>query len=215
MVSRAFLTSLLVLVGARLAAADVPTTPGLPTSAAPIVAPPNSPAAVAPPGYQWQLVPTQVPAQPRPLHWYRGTMAAVDAVALGATIVGYSNIEDPTYESWKLAPGAVLFVLGGPLVHLLHHDAIGAAKSAGLRIGLPAMGALLLWAANRCQSECNDGNNDAAWADTGAMLGMAAAVVIDSAFFAHEARVEQPPTWTPVLAPTQDGGMTFGVARVW
>jgi hypothetical protein len=146
-------------------------------------------------------------------------MALADVTAVVVAIAGApiaDNIDWPHESAWNLAPGAIAFATFGPAVHAFEHDPRGAAKSLGLRVGLPLAGVFLAWAGFRCQGpNCFDGNNDKGNEILGGLAGAAAAIVIDDVFLAHAPLVEQP-AWTPVLAPAQRGdGALFGVARRW
>lgn len=160
--------------------------------------------------------PALTPPQP---HTFRAKMALADLAALTVAVAGApiaDRIDWPHESAWNLAPGAIAFATLGPAVHALEGDPTGAAKSVGLRVGLPIGGALLAYAAFRCQGyNCYDGNNDQAYELLGAFAGAAAAILIDDVYLAHTPVAEQP-TWSPVLAPVaRGGGGSFGLARRW
>jgi hypothetical protein len=94
------------------------------------------------------------PAAPAPVtvapnvseaRWYGWQIAMTDAVA----IIGFNiarTIDDPfsVYGNAALAvPSAVVFVAGGPTIHLLHHRLLAAIASGAMRIVLPALGDLI------------------------------------------------------------------------
>lgn len=114
------------------------------------------------------------PAQ-EPSRWYGWQTLATDGLALGSGIVGAST---DTGALGTFALGT--YLVGAPIVHLAH-DAPGRAfGSLALRAGLPAAGLLA-----GCQLDQDDGMFGClGGAALGVVIGMGAAIAIDSAALA-------------------------------
>src|SRR5438105_3994446 len=98
---------------------------------------------------------TTARAEPAPEETsYHGEMVLAD-IGANALVAG------GLYLAWHgelryLAPGAVAFATAGPIVHALHGNGLGAARSALLRIGVPLLGGMLWMAKHHCPSGCDD-----------------------------------------------------------
>lgn len=132
---------------------------------------------------------------PRPIYAltaepsYRGHLILAD---LGA--VAFLPLAATTHE--HLAIGWVAgYVLGAPIVHLAHGNGGRAAASLGLRVGVPALGALIGFAIAESDSDSECGNlgcvlNGVAMGAGGAVVGMAAAVLIDWVVLGGEEEID-------------------------
>jgi len=119
------------------------------------------------------------------------------------------------------------YLLGGPTVHAFHQQYGKAGISLALRAGLPVtlgLGGLLL-GSSQCKERKDDGNNEiivppcgpllgAVGAAFGVFTGVVAASALDMAFLARKQEpVKEGVSWSPVLAPRQDGVMLGAVGR--
>lgn len=146
--------------------------------------------------------------------YYRGQMVLADLAATGV-LAATIRPADTTSRLGYAVPGALAFAAFGPLVHGMHHNGHGAAKSLALRVGLPLAGVAFASITMRCQgSSCYDGNNDAANMLMLGLVGAVAAAVIDDGFNSYETRSASP-SWTPVVVPSSRGGATVGLSRSW
>jgi hypothetical protein len=102
-------------------AAAVPVEPAAPVAPAAPAAPPSA----APAGEEQYLD-------------YRWSLVAVDGAAL-ATLVSAAFVDENASLALAVA-GISVYALGPGVVHLAHGQPVRAAGSAGLRIGLPAIG---------------------------------------------------------------------------
>jgi hypothetical protein len=136
--------------------------------------------------------PPQAPAPDR--HWYGWETLAVD----GATLViggsvSFAGLASSAYggSSVGLVTGASILAggygLGGPLVHAAHGHWGKAAGSLGTRIGAPLVFALLGRATT--PTDCQQGSCGVRTdrpMESGAILGIISAIVLDAAVFANE-----------------------------
>jgi hypothetical protein len=144
--------------------------------------------------------------------WYGFQNLATDgaAIALG---IGAVSLED---QGETLGWTAVAtYALGSPIVHLANGEAGRAVGSLALRLGLPVvLGGIGMATASPCpedsESLCFNGLGELV---VGAGIGTIAAVLIDDLFLARKTeRVHRDTMWTPTVAPSAQGGMSFGVA---
>jgi hypothetical protein len=105
--------------------------------------------------------------------------------------------------------GALTYILGGPIVHGFHDEGGRMGVSLALRLGLPILlaygGASLAQANSRCRADDDDCDGGAlGGALLGFGLGVATAMVIDTAVIARPIEVRRPPsaTWAPQIAVT-------------
>jgi hypothetical protein len=132
---------------------------------------------------------------------YRLQIAAVDAGVIAAFAIGHNN---GTVDSLAL----LTYVVGAPIVHLVHDQPTSAVESAGLRLGLPLVGILL---GSKLAADPNYPDSDApiAGAALGAVVGAVVASALDIGVLAKH---ETGPRVGPAIAPTAHGGMTFGLS---
>jgi hypothetical protein len=152
--------------------------------------------------------------------WYGYQTLATDGAAIAlALVAGEENSEAP-------ALGALgLYVLGAPTVHALHGRAAATAGSLALRLFLPLLSSIVGGATADCSTRVvNDDNCDFGPRVVGLVVGMAAAVVIDSAAIAWEPKAPPAPVapatraassrvrlFAPAAVPIRGGaGLVFG-----
>lgn len=162
-----------------------------------------------PPG----MTPRSPPPEPV-IEGYRGQPAIADGVAV---ILAVAAVEAGNYQATstlgRTAYGT--YVLGGPIIHLLHHRPGRAAISFAMRAGLP-IGLGLLSGASGGQSSCSASTDcGPEWGPFlrfagGFLVGALTASIVDSAVLA---RGDDPParSVSPMVAPSR-GGFTLGVA---
>jgi len=135
---------------------------------------------------------------PPPGTGYHLEMLAVDAASLTAVVTG-GVIEgnhgyNPLVSEVLRGAGVSGYVLGGPIVHLVHRQYGRAGISLALRVGLPMLGAVVGLSTASCHPDewfCGAGE-----AAAGVAIGSAAAMVIDNLFVvpsAHHASLEPAP----------------------
>jgi len=168
------------------------------------------------------IVGTSIPARadsPATTRRYGFELAAADAAALTITAVASTSRGD------RGAIASVSLFTFAPLVHLAHGNRHGAETSLGLRLALPAIGAVaglvggaaIQHASTTCAAEpCEPADGLATGAfvgmGIGTLAGMGAAMVIDYAFLGKK-RVEIGPehaAWSPVVSASQHG-VSLGV----
>jgi hypothetical protein len=134
---------------------------------------------------------------------YSGTILRLDSISLGAFLLGVTMVLS---DGSNQKTGTILVVaaiptwlLAAPIVHGMHHQPGRVVGSVALRLLLPSVGLAI-----GSKLDSGDGSDTLA----GCLLGAIAATAIDAAV-AHQS------TWSPVVAPTQHGGATLGVAGRW
>jgi hypothetical protein len=149
--------------------------------------------------------------------WYGWQVLAAD----GATVLGTVGCVAAGGDNACLVP-ALGYLLVGPIVHGTHGKVGRAFGSAGLRTGLPLVGAVLGSAAATCSPSGGEldfcGLPETA---LGFLAGVATAMVIDAVWAYDEppvervARASSRPSFMsiaqPIASPTV-GGATFGLA---
>lgn len=169
-----------------------------------------------PPG----LTPVAEPAPPASpdltTESYRGQVLAADGAALGLGLLALVNGQASgraTNTTSLLELGAATFLIGAPLVHLLHDRSTHALGSLGLRLALPVLAGFI---GSQVHDSCNypyDGycdSNGGLHAAIGAAAGIIAASVIDAVFLAGGD--ERPTTTRMIATPLAGGGATVGLA---
>ncbi len=152
-----------------------------------------------PPG----LTPVTEPA-PEPVGSYRLEVAAVDASVVAALALGHGS---GAVGGFALATYAV----GAPLVHVLHGRPGAAARSMGLRAGMPILGGLVGYGL-LSMGHGNSGDDISPGA-VGAILGVFAGAIAASAIdIGVLAKGDDVPRVGPAVTPTTNGGMTFGLS---
>jgi hypothetical protein len=143
--------------------------------------------------------------------WYGGQILIVDGAAVTLIAIGaLSRVDQPVRGSIVVA-GFAGYLLGPPLVHVLHGNVGKAFGSFGARYFLPGLGVMLGITVGQCwaDSRCNG-----APAVAGGLAGLGAALVLDVGVMAFERAPKPRPAGTritPTLAPSRNG-LTLGVA---
>jgi hypothetical protein len=145
---------------------------------------------------------------PLPLDWtdaYHGEIVAVDAVAVGLVLAALasdnSNTASRAHSYLELA--LATYLIGPPMVHLLHDRGTTALASLGLRVGLPVVGAFI--------GAAIDQSGDSGATVLFGLGGLISAWVIDAALLAKGDPL--PATVQVTAAPVRDGrGVTLGLA---
>jgi hypothetical protein len=174
--------------------APLPATPAQPASQDP------PPPPLVPPGM------APIAASPAPVATesqvvdYRWEILLADAASIG--LVFSHTKPGPTI-------GALVYVLGGPVIHGSNDEGARTAISLGMRLGLPLIGAVggakLISARSSCARDdidCDDGS--LAGAFLGFSLGVLSAMILDTALLArpHVVHKETHRTWVPQLTLT-------------
>jgi hypothetical protein len=153
--------------------------------------------------------PSAAPVPDAPTLSYRWQIAASDAAALTIAMVGHGP---------GVPIAGAVYLLDGMFIHAVHGRVGRAAASVVVRAALPALGTIAgYWLWQRSQDpQCRDHDDtiDDSCYDgeispgvfVGFGVGIAAAVIIDSALIARSVTVRKPkPTaWTPRLTVTPD-----------
>jgi hypothetical protein len=151
---------------------------------------------------------------------YRGQVLLSDGLSLGLVFAGaYSD--NPLLS----VTGMTGYLVAAPIVHIAHGRGTAALGSFGLRAGLPMIGSMLGnrigprdtgCAANtpdggfqQDDSRCNDGSRSGLL--VGALVGVAAAIVVDTKYLAKYERHVAVPSWTASINPIH-GGVNVGVS---
>jgi hypothetical protein len=160
-------------------------------------------------------------------HWYGYQTLALDGLALFLTLPAVSSSASGGSQAslGVIATGA--YVLGGPIVHLVHGRPWVALADLGIRLALPVVAAILGAAVGLTvpQQPCGDSSADRCpyLPDglvngflVGGAVGIAGSVVIDATLLAREPAAPDAPTHVassvlPVLALTPEGA---GGARI-
>lgn len=150
----------------------------LQTSASAQVAKPSAGTAIKP-------VQTESASNTRGHTWYGWQTLTVDAGS--AALIGLSIFVSDSTRGSSAAPAALFvsalgaYALGAPLVHLANGEAVRAAASLGLRVGVPTLSFLAFAAAADCHSPWCELKS----AGIGGLVGMLAVSAVDAAVIAH------------------------------
>jgi hypothetical protein len=157
-----------------------------------------------PPEVTPQLKP--VPDQPL-VESYRLQTAVADGIALLTLVAAHDQSVTGEF-------GFGMYLLGAPIIHIIHRRPGRALGSLALRAGIPLTAALLLASShqNSCPSDstqCDD-LSGIGLAAIGLIGGATLASILDTAFLA---KGDDPParSWGPAVTPSH-GGVTLGVA---
>jgi hypothetical protein len=145
------------------------------------------------------------PVPPTGTPSYRGWTIGADVTAV--TLFALA-VDKEDYDLLTLSVGT--YALGAPLVHAVHGRTGHAFASLGMRLGFPLLGAMLgegLHTEPKCggyYDDCYDeGPSDEAV--IGALLGIGAAMIVDSAYLARGDQPRAQPQWSPTLRASQGG----------
>jgi hypothetical protein len=137
---------------------------------------------------------TAQPAAQTESYWYGWQTLTSDAASISAVGTGIK------FETAPLAYlGVAGYYLGAPIVHIAHGRVGVAFASLGLRLGLPSLGGAIGFAtAGPCTESERRGFFGCAFhgwneAAIGGLIGLGAAIAIDSALLAHGKRPVDPP----------------------
>lgn len=184
-------------------AAAMPPQPPRPDAlpeSVPAPAPPSLPPPTNPP--VWTRPPEPAPdasvdrwePPPKARVWYGGQTLLVDALSIGAVLLG------ATSDGGSLAAaGGLGYVFGGPIVHAAHGHVGKPFASFGMRVGLPIGGALLGCAAQGKQGGdfgCLGG------AALGFLAGGIAAISLDAGVIAYDDAPEGDAPRAPIAGVT-------------
>lgn len=143
-----------------------------------------------------------------PRRWYGGQILPIDlaAVFLGLSAIAVKSDLDRPPSTIMLGGALTVFVLGGPVVHLLHDHLDRAAGDLLLRVGAPVfcgfLGAVIApqpGASNTEFGPRHNLGNQILGAEIGFSVGLAAAVILDATLLAYEPVEPRGATW---LAPS-------------
>ncbi len=154
-----------------------------------------------------------LPVESHDYRWYGWQTLLADSTAIGFLGIAVAS-QNP---SW-LAPSGVVYVAGGPSIHLAHGRVGALAGSLALRVGLPLVGVGLGAATANCsaQQQSDDEDSGTACGLTGAVygfiVGAGVAMVLDMAVLSWEPSTEPTTKEAPVpppavawsVAPTMD-----------
>jgi hypothetical protein len=128
-------------------------------------------------------------------HWYGWQTLTADGFAL--TCAFTSAAVGPAVGAVAIAT----YVLGGPIVHASHGRWGAAAGSLALRVGLPVTFALIGHELDQCKASDDSDVCGAGGPALGLVLGIGAAIAVDSAVLARE-EVRAPPEAASTLRLT-------------
>lgn len=164
----------------------------------------------------WDPEPAPAPVTVEPVTVsYRGQIITADVVSLGLMVLGpLSDEHDLTLSGL----GFTGWFLAAPLVHAAHSRGGAAAKSLGLRVGLPILGGLAGYRLGPDDTSCvstpavdghaSEGGCGDHGSIIGALLGIAAgagtAMYIDAKYLARY-QTERVVTWSAGIAPMRGG----------
>jgi hypothetical protein len=150
---------------------------------------------------------------------YRGQILAADAASIGLSVLGPLVTRDESLSGIGFAG----FFVAAPIVHLAHGRGMAAAKSLGLRVALPFVGAMAGYRFGPDDLTCHsspgiDGKPGGSCDDHGSLVGLLvgaaaggiSAMVIDVKYLARY-QTTRPQTWSAGIQPTR-GGMALSVA---
>lgn len=135
--------------------------------------------------------------EPATKRWYGWQTLGVDALSIGLVAAA-----DPAHSSDLATFGALGFLAGAPVIHGLHGHGEKALGSALLRIGLPAAGGVLGYAATADDERWTSGLQGFV---IGSLVGVGTAIALDAVVLAWEPRPFEP--WRPSLSLRADGAV--------
>jgi hypothetical protein len=208
--------------GSLALAQPAPLPPLPPPEPVPAPAPTQAPASAP--------APAPAPAPVPGTIWYGDQTLYTDLASISVWIVGgalTASNSTSAASPWIVVTGGLGYLLGGPIIHIVHGRGATAAADLGIRIGLPLGGVLagvlvgaVAGGANSCGNGTGLGNLcGILWgAIVGDILGIGGAVALDAAVLAREPVPAAPvanaralpfaitPTFTVVR--NQEGGST-------
>lgn len=182
----------------------------------------TSMAAAQAPGQTLAWDPELPPARVEPVTVsYRGQIITADVVSLGLMVLGPLSDE---HDMSLSGLGFTGWFLAAPLVHAAHGRGGAAAKSLGLRIGLPILGGIAGYRLGPDDTSCvytpavdghaSEGGCGDHGSIIGGLLGVAAgagaAMYIDAKYLARY-QTERVVAWSAGIAPMRGGAsLSFG-----
>jgi hypothetical protein len=168
-----------------------------------------------PPSASLALVPEPSASAEAGRAWYGWQLLLSDFVAFGS--VGgavAAGVHDKTLLA-VFVPAAIVYDLGGPTIHWLHHRRKIAGASFGVRAGVPGLGVFVGMALASCDASSSRYQAcRSLGGGLGALGGFVAASALDAALFGWDAPKAGPVrtglAWAPTLTPL-DGGAAAGV----
>jgi hypothetical protein len=136
--------------------------------------------------------------------WYGWQTLAFDGAAIGALALATA-----AHSEALAAVGLLSYALASPAVHVGHHRPLIALASVGLRIGMPAAGAIIT-TADDCSGELCRLEALAA----GMLVGAAGAIAIDAGVLSWDRLESQEPHRSIGLLPTVEIGRERNVVGV-
>jgi len=132
---------------------------------------------------------------------YRLQTATVDAIAIGLTTLAASaKSEGAAYL------GVGTYLVGSPIVHIVHDHPGRAGASFGLRVLLPFIGGLI----GDEQGGCHGDVCDSGYPGLGLFAGMVAATVLDTMWLAEGDEAPPRASWSPTVSAGHTG-VSLGV----
>ena len=167
------------------------------------------------------MPPTTAPVAMQPTTVsYRGQIIAADVLSIGLTVLG--PVITPKSETLS-GLGFAGFFVAAPVVHLANGRGMAAAKSLGLRVALPFVGAMAGYRFGPKDTSCvsavgTDGSSPHGdCGDHGSLIGLlvgaaaggVSAMYIDAAYLSQY-QTMRPATWSAGIQPMR-GGMALAV----
>jgi hypothetical protein len=147
--------------------------------------------------------------------WYGWQTLLADGAALSLVVGGASLQSNKTAQTGGgllAVGGALTYVLGGPIIHVVNERALTGLASLGLRVGVPVGGTLL--GAIGGSAVCRDSSGNWICALVGGVIGFSVgilgAVIVDASVLARKpvapAKEQQSVRWIPDLSLSPTGG---------
>jgi hypothetical protein len=152
-------------------------------------------AAAEPPAVATPVAPP--PGEPS----YRFQTATVDGIAIGLMTLALSAKNDGAAYL-----GVGTYLLGSPIVHIVHDRPGRAAGSFGLRVLLPFVGGMI----GDKQGGCHGDVCDTGYSALGVFTGMVAATVLDTMWLAEGDEAPPRASWSPTVSAGH-AGVSLGV----
>jgi hypothetical protein len=138
---------------------------------------------------------------------YRMETLAVDGITAGMFV---GSLETRGAASDRLLDVALVGLVVGPTIHLLHHRWGRAGTSVALRLALPLVGAWIGGQFGPTREQCGDCDAQDQHAYRGFAVGIVAAMALDTALLAGE-----DDSRTPAIVPSvraTNGGVSLGLS---
>jgi hypothetical protein len=168
------------------------------------------------------------PTRPADPYWYAPSYVLPEAPVVTVTRTYRSHIMLTDLAALGLAAGlrergaqigSLVYAFGPPVIHFAHGNRRSGWTSVGLRLGLPALGAMAGGVGAAMDSSCNGsgscGPGYVPYAMViGAAAGMATAMIVDWTLLAKKTEQRRAGAgWAPVASVTPDGVAVGAVGR--